>query len=444
MDNTVLIIDDEEKLRSLLVKIISIEGYEVSEAENLKAGFKKLETSLPKVILCDVKLPDGSGVDFVSKVKSKYPEVEIILLTAFGNISDGVQAIKNGAFDYLVKGDDHHKIIPLLSKATEKAILQFKIKALQQKITGGISFDSIIGKSDEIKYAISLAQKVAPSDTCVLLTGETGTGKEVFAQAIHNSSSRRQHNFVALNCSAFSREILESELFGHKAGAFTGAIKDKKGLVEEAAGGTLFLDELGEMPIDLQAKLLRFLESGEYLKVGDTKAYHTDVRIIAATNRDLKEECSKGNFRLDLFYRLSTFQIQIPALNQRKKDIPLLADYFLKIYNLKLKKNITSISDEFIEKLKLHFWQGNVRELRNVIERACILAEKNQLEQSDLPLEFQMEIANPKTTNFSLAAIEKQHIQKVLLFTKNNKTKAAELLGIGQTTLYAKIKEFGL
>ena len=444
MNNSVLIIDDEDKLRSLLVKIIAIEGYEVLEAADLKSGFKKIENNLPLVILCDVKLPDGNGVDFVAKVKSKYPEIEIILLTAYGNIPDGVQAIKNGAFDYIVKGDDNNKIIPLLSKAIEKAALQFKIKALQKKLTGGVTFSNIIGKSDEIKQAITLAQKVAPTDTTVLLTGETGTGKEVFAQAIHNESNRNQNAFVALNCSAFSREILESELFGHKAGAFTGAIRDKKGLVEEAEKGTLFLDELGEMPIDLQAKLLRFLESGEYHKVGDTKLYHSDVRIIAATNRNLKEESNNGKFRLDLFYRLATFQIQIPSLNQRKKDIPLLADFFLGVYNLKLKKNITQMSDEFVEKLKSHHWQGNVRELRNVMERACLLANNEALEVSDLPFEFQFETQKIENNSFLLQEIEKMHIQKVLLYVQNNKTKAAELLGIGQTTLYAKIKEFGL
>lgn len=444
MNNSVLIIDDEDKLRSLLIKIIAIEGYEVFEAADLKSGFKKIETNAPFVILCDVKLPDGNGVDFVAKVKSKYPEIEIILLTAYGNIPDGVQAIKNGAFDYIVKGDDNNKIIPLLSKAIEKASLQFKIKALLQKLTGGITFLNIIGKSDEIKQAITLAQKVAPTDTTVLLTGETGTGKEVFAQAIHNESNRNQNAFVALNCSAFSREILESELFGHKAGAFTGAIRDKKGLVEEAEKGTLFLDELGEMPIDLQAKLLRFLESGEYHKVGDTKLYHSDVRIIAATNRNLKEESNNGKFRLDLFYRLATFQIQIPSLNQRKKDIPLLADFFLGVYNLKLKKNITQMSDEFVEKLKSHHWQGNVRELRNVMERACLLANNEALEVGDLPFEFQFETQKIENNSFLLQEIEKQHIQKVLLYVQNNKTKAAELLGIGQTTLYAKIKEFGL
>ena len=253
----ILIIDDEEKLRGLLARIVKSEGFEVIEAGDLKSGFKKLEFNDIDVVLCDVKLPDGNGVDFLEKIKANFPLVEVILLTAFGKIADGVQAMKNGAFDYIVKGDDNDKIIPLLHKAIEKSQLQKKVKQLEKRISDKYSFDTIIGKSKALEQVIDLAKKVAKTDSTVLLTGETGTGKEVFAQAIHENSNRVGKSFVALNCSTFSKEILESELFGHKQGAFTGALKDKKGFIEEANGGTLFLDEIGEMPIDLQAKLLK-------------------------------------------------------------------------------------------------------------------------------------------------------------------------------------------
>ncbi|PZT99346.1 MAG: sigma-54-dependent Fis family transcriptional regulator, partial [Chryseobacterium sp.] len=303
----ILVIDDEEKIRTLLSKILSLEGFEVFQASDLANAKKRLEFSDIDVVVCDVKLPDGSGVDFVKKIKEKYDVVEVILLTAFGNIPDGVQAIKNGAFDYITKGDDNNKIIPLVYKALEKASLNKRISQLERQLGDRHSFDSIVGHSKKLKLAIESAKKVAVTDATVLLTGETGTGKEVFANAIHNASKRTKYNFIAINCSAFSKELLENELFGHKAGAFTGAVKDSKGIFEEANNGTVFLDEIGEMPLDLQAKLLRVLESGEFLKVGDNKPTKIDVRIIAATNRDLEKEIEEGNFREDLYYRINIF-----------------------------------------------------------------------------------------------------------------------------------------
>jgi two-component system NtrC family response regulator len=257
---TVLIIDDEEKLRSLLGRLIRLEGFTVLEAENLKSASRFLEKENVDVILCDVKLPDGNGVDFVKEVKPRYPALEFILLTAYGNIADGVKAMKNGAFDYITKGDDNDKIIPLLNKSIEKVQLQKRVEQLEQQVGKRYAFDSILGDSPLLREAVELARRVAPSDTTVLLLGETGTGKEVFAQAIHGGSKRAGKPFLALNCSAFGKELLESEIFGHKAGAFTGATRDKKGLIEEANAGTLFLDEIGEMHIDLQSKMLRVLK----------------------------------------------------------------------------------------------------------------------------------------------------------------------------------------
>lgn len=443
----ILIIDDEPKLRSLLSRIISLEGFEVVQAEDCKTALKKLDMNNIDVVLSDVKLPDGSGVELAKKIKETYPAIEIILLTAYGNIPDGVQAIKNGAFDYITKGDDNNKIIPLLYRAFEKVDLAKKVIRLEKQLGEKYSFEKIIGQSKSIRNAIDLAKKVSATDASVLLTGETGTGKEVFAQAIHQASNRNKQNFVAVNCSAFGKELLESEMFGHKAGAFTGALKDRKGLFEEANHGTIFLDEIGEMASELQAKLLRILETGEFLKVGDSKPTKVDVRLIAATNRNLTEEVEKGNFREDLFYRISVFQIQLPPLRERLIDIDVLSNYFLNYFASKMNKRITTISKDAMEALKLHGWKGNIRELRNTIERAVILSSGEEIALNDLPLEIQHTAPISKHREFSafeLASAEKLHIQKVLNYTNGNKTKTAELLGIALTTLYRKLTEYSL
>lgn len=446
MTHKILIIDDEEKLRSLLARIIKSEGFEVIEAKDLKSGFKKLEQTDIDVVLCDVKLPDGNGVDFLQNIKASFPLIEVILLTAFGNIPDGVQAMKNGAFDYIVKGDDNDKIIPLLYKAVEKAHLQKKVKQLEKRIGDKYSFNTIIGKSKGIEQVIDLAKKVAKTDSTVLLTGETGTGKEVFAQAIHENSNRAGKSFVALNCSTFSKEILESELFGHKQGAFTGALKDKKGFIEEANGGTLFLDEIGEMPIELQAKLLRVLETSEYIPIGDTTPKKSNFRLIAATNRDLKIESEEHRFRSDLYFRLNIFEITLPPLRERIKDIALLTRSFVKQFSEKTNKKTLDVTDDFLLKLENYSWPGNIRELKNVIERSVILSNGDVLTSDVLPYEMQHqpEKATKPMSAFSMQSIEKLHIQKVLNYTKGNKAETARLLEIGIATLYRKLEEYGI
>lgn len=442
----ILIIDDEEKLRGLLTRIVKSEGFNVLEASDLKSGFKKLEQNEIDVVLCDVKLPDGNGVDFLEKIKSSFPLVEVILLTAFGKISDGIQAMKNGAFDYIVKGDDNDKIIPLLYKALEKSELQQKVQKLEKRISDKYSFDSIIGKSKGLQQVIDLSKKVAKTDSTVLLTGETGTGKEVFAQAIHENSNRVGKSFVALNCSTFSKEILESELFGHKQGAFTGALKDKKGFIEEANGGTLFLDEIGEMPIDLQAKLLRVLETSEYIPIGDTTPKKSNFRLIAATNRDLKEESEAHRFRSDLYFRLNIFEIKLPSLKERIKDIPLIAQHFVNQFSEKTNKKNLAIDAGFLQKLENYSWPGNIRELKNIIERSVILSNGDTLTSDVLPYEMQHQPEkNTKSMSaFSMQSVEKLHIQKVLNYTKGNKAEAARLLEIGIATLYRKLEEYGI
>ncbi len=445
--HSILIIDDEEKLRTLLSRIIRLEGFQVLESSDLKSGWKLIERNIIDVLICDVKLPDGNGVDFVTQVKQKFPAIEIILLTAYGKISDGIQAMKNGAFDYITKGDDNDKIIPLLYKAFEKVQMQQRIHELEKQVGKTYDFNNILGNSSQIQEAISLAKKVAPTDATVLLLGETGTGKEVFAQAIHTGSKRSSKAFIALNCSAFSKDLLESELFGYISGAFTGAQKDKNGLIESANNGTLFLDEIGEMPVALQAKLLRFLETGEFIRVGDNKSTKVNVRIIAATNRNLQDEINEGNFREDLYFRLSGFKIILPNLRERKKDIAVLANFFLEKFALTNNPIVKRMNNEFLEQLKQHYWKGNIRELKNILERSVILAETEELQLSDLPLELQknqLKYSEKSISAFDLASIEKLHIQRVLIHTKGNKTETARLLNIGLTTLYRKIEEYGI
>ena len=446
----ILVIDDEEKLRNLLARILKLEGFELFQAGDCKSGLKVLEQNAIDVVLCDVKLPDGNGVDLTLAIKQSFPDCEVILLTAYGNIPDGVQAIKHGAFDYITKGDDNNKIIPLIHRAIEKSSLEKRVVALETQLEKKYSFNGILGHSKSISDAIDLAQKVAPTDATVLLTGETGTGKEVFANAIHQNSDRKSGNFVAINCSAFSHDLLESEMFGHMAGAFTGALRDKKGLFEESDMGTIFLDEVGELPIDLQAKLLRVLENGEFIKVGSNKTTKVNVRIIAATNRDFTKEIEAGRFREDLYYRLSTFKIHLPPLRERTKDIEAIALHFLKTFSHKTNKKIYTISAEALHILKLHRWPGNIRELKNVLERSVILENGDILTPQSLPVDMQSNAMAGSSNNdntlsaFSMASAEKIHIQKVLNYTGGNKAETARLLGIGVATLYRKIDEYSL
>mgnify|MGYP002227602636 CR=1 FL=1 len=447
MMNTILIIDDEPIIRKLLARMMELEGYEVFQAADRASGLKLLTAKTPQLVLCDVFLPDGNGVEMVKEIKELQPETEVILLTAHGNIPDGVQAIKNGAFDYITKGDDNNKIIPIISRAMEK------INSRPVQPSGSTvvpvresAFDTVLGHSRGLQQVIQLARKVAVTDVPVLLTGETGTGKEVFAQAIHNGSARAKQPFVAINCSAFSKELLESEIFGHKAGAFTGALKDKKGLFEEANHGTIFLDEIGEMAYGLQAKLLRVLETGEYIKVGDTKPTKIDVRIVSATNRNLKEEIANSNFREDLYFRLSVFHLHLPPLRERREDIPELAAAFLKFFAAKMGKQVKGFAADCQAWMQSYAWPGNVRELRNVIERALIICD-DYITLDDMPLDFRSSTLSGSAADgddFELAEAEHRHIQRVLQYTKGNKAEAARLLKIGLTTLYRKIEEYGI
>lgn len=441
---SVIIIDDEPSIRNLLSRILSLEGYIVTSFENSKQGLEEISENFYNVALIDVILPDINGIELTKKIKEKSPDTEIIVMTAYATIRDGVTAMKNGAFDYIEKGKDEDEIIMKVSQAAEKASLKNKVKHLQNKIEKNSGCAALIGKSKLISDAIELAKKVSDTDTTVLLLGETGTGKELFAQAIHNASKRKNRPFVAINCSAIPKELQESELFGYVKGAFTGAVKDKKGLFEEADGGTIFLDEIGDMNTETQAKFLRVLETNSFTKVGDTKPTIVDVRIISATNKDLKTEIEKGNFKNDLFYRLNTFAIYLPPLRERKDDLELLISNLISIYNQKLGKNIKGISNEALSELKEYSFPGNIRELKNVIERAVILSTGNELQLSDLPEEIFEHKTLHENNPDTLKEIEKLHILKTYTENNNNKTLTAEKLGIGSVTLYRKLKEYGV
>ena len=443
--NRILIIDDEPAIRMLLARILELEGYEVLKAKDRATAIYTLKNNEVQVVLCDVFLPDGNGVDMVQELQRLAPVAKIILLTAHGNIPDGVQAIKNGACDYIVKGDDNRKIIPIVSRAMDAVAAEQKKQAKKSNIPSvSFCFDNIIGRSPMLADVISQARKVAATDVSVLINGETGTGKEVFARAIHGASHRSDGAFLALNCSAFSRELLESELFGYKAGAFTGAIKDKKGLLEEANHGTVFLDEIGEMALELQSKLLRVLETGEFVKVGDTKTTRVDVRILSATNRNLKEEIANGRFREDLYFRLSVFRILLPPLRQRREDILLLAQHFIGLYARQIGRTAPSLSSEAKNIFLAYQWPGNVREMMNAIEHGLIVCD-SEITPGDLPIDMlTRETSSESNDSLDLKSVERNHIVKVLKFTNGNKTETARLLKIGLTTLYRKIEEFGI
>jgi DNA-binding NtrC family response regulator len=444
---TLLLIDDEARLRQLLAQVLELEGYTVLQAPDAYRGLGLLGQHAQEVlvVLSDVKLPDAHGVDLLPRFKALAPEAEVVLLTAFGTIPDGVRAMKQGAFDYLTKGDFEQQLVVVVERAAEKARLRRRVAELEKRMSQGHTFDTMIGESPALRRAQALARQVAPTDSTVLLEGPTGAGKELFAQALHQASGRKNKPFVAVNCSAFPKDLLESELFGYKKGAFTGALADKKGLLEEANGGTLFLDEIGELELNVQAKFLRVLELQQFTKLGDTKPTKVDVRLVAATNRNLKQEAAQGNFRPDLYYRLSVFTIVVPPLAERRTDVPLLAGFFLQHFAARLAKRLPGFEAETLELLQRYPWPGNVRELKNVLERAAILAPAGELlAPTYLPDEFHGATTRPTADDESLRGLEARHIQRLMGELLGNKPEVAKRLGIGLTTLYRKLQEYGV
>ncbi|WP_293788217.1 sigma-54 dependent transcriptional regulator [uncultured Pedobacter sp.] len=429
-----LIIEDNTLERTLYGRILSSEGYDVLEADCIKSAKAIIMRQVIHVIVLDVKLPDGSGLSFISEIKNISPDTEIILFTSTGSIPDGVNSIKLGAFDYMIKGDSPVRLIGMVNQASMQAMDKFMEK-LHQKNLEEKGFASIIGDSPAIQHAKELAKRVAKTNANVLLLGETGVGKDLFAEAIHHSSLRHQQPFLAINCSAIGKEVLESELFGYKAGAFTGALKDKKGLFEMADHGTIFLDEIGEMGIELQAKLLRVLQNGTFIKLGDTKTTKVDCRLIAATNQNLELAIQKGSFREDLYYRISSFMIDIPPLRERDGDIQLLVKHLFNTLPNQLGIPKPSLKGNFVKALSTLHFKGNIRELINVMERAIILS--NGVLDENLIIRPKVKKENASR---SLHEIEKEHILNVIAECQGNKRKAARKLGIAIATLYRKLE----
>jgi two-component system response regulator AtoC len=450
--NRILLIDDEENFRHMLSVILKKRGYDVEAASNGMEGLKKVDTGSYDTVLCDIRMPQMDGLEFLKEAQKAGCESTIIMMSAYGTLDTAIEAMKLGAYDYISKPFKPDEIILTLKKAEERERLRRENLFLKKEVQKEYSFENIISKNERMRQIFDTIQKVAKYKSTILIAGESGTGKELVAKAIHFNSDRSDHPFIPVNCGAIPENLLESELFGHTKGSFTNAVRTKKGLFEEADGGTMFLDEIGELPLQLQVKLLRVLQDGEIRRIGDSKAITIDVRIIAATIKDLDKEVREGKFRDDLFYRLNVLPIKIPPLRDRKEDISILVDHFIHKYSRELNKPIEGITPEALNPLLNYNWNGNVRELENVIERAIVLTESKQIQVDNLPIEIQnpREESRLSLLNDELSIkkasryLEIDLIKKALNKTKGNHTHAAKLLEISHRALLYKIKEYGI
>jgi DNA-binding NtrC family response regulator len=446
------VVEDKGSMQQMLAATLAGEGYEVDIASSGSEGIDKANQKRYDLILTDLKLPGADGIKVLSEVREADPEASVIVMTAFGTVETAVQAMKMGAFDFLTKPFDTDRLSLLIKRALENRRLVAENVLLREELAQNLGLTEIIGKSGKMKEATALVEKVAGSDTTVLLLGESGTGKELFAQAIHYLSQRKDGPFVPINCAAIPRELLENELFGSEKGAFTSSTARKMGKFEIAEGGTIFLDEIGDMDISLQAKLLRVLQEKRFERLGGTKTIDVNVRVIAASNMDLKKSIEKKQFREDLYYRLSVFPITIPPLRQRREDIPALADYFIEKFCKEMNKKKKRLSSESLKLMDKYHWPGNVRELENTIERAVILCEPKTITPEHLALRLPSsaeirlrEGAGLKeVAALAQAEAEKSLILRVLSQTRGNKKKSAEILKIDYTTLFEKLKKYGL
>ena len=449
----ILIVDDEENFRHMLSVILKKEDYDVETAPNGEEGLKKLALSQFDQILCDIRMPHMDGMEFLKEAQKMGVEGTIIMMSAYGTIDTAIEAMKLGAYDYISKPFKPDEIILTLKKAEERERLRKENERLRKEVQKEYSFKNIISKNEKMLNLFEVIKKVAPYKSTILITGESGTGKELIARALHYNSDRSERPFMPVNCGAIPENLLESELFGHAKGAFTDAIRTKKGLFEEADGGTLFLDEIGELPPQLQVKLLRVLQDGEIRRVGESKSIQIDVRIVAATVKDLVKEVSEGRFREDLFYRLNVLPMHLPPLRERKEDIPMLVHHFIHKYSQSMNKQVVGISPKGLEVLMNYKWYGNVRELENTIERAIVLTDGKNIELENLPIEIQnfqdqIQLAALAEENYSIKKaskfLEMNLIKKALKKTKGNHTHAARLLEISHRALLYKIKEYGV
>jgi len=439
----VLVVDDEAIIRQSLRDWLSDVGYQVLTAENGFQALEIIEKEKPRIVVADLVMPGMDGIELMKRAKEISPDVEVIIVTAYGSIPTAITAMREGAYDYIEKPFCPERAEILIEKLVEHQELIEENISLHQKLEERYRFENIIAKSPKMQQVIEVIKVVARSNATVLITGETGTGKELVAQAIHSQSHRRGKPFVAISCAALPESLLESELFGHEKGSFTGAYAQKKGKFEVANRGTLFLDEIGEMSANIQVHLLRVLEEKEFTRVGGNEPIKVDVRVISATNRDMKQAIASGRFREDLYYRLNVVNIELPPLRERREDIPLLVQHFLKKFAVENQKEIAGFSPEATDFLLRYNWPGNVRELENTIERAVILAQNPLIEVADLPQQ-NLVPAHPISPESSLKQVEKNHILNVLIETGGNYTEAARILGISRMTLYNKAKAYGL
>ncbi|MCA9522097.1 MAG: sigma-54-dependent Fis family transcriptional regulator [Myxococcales bacterium] len=457
MNHAILVVDDEQNMRIVLQAMLQREGYTVFTAEDGQQAIELLRSKPVQVVVSDLKMPRMDGMELFHFVRNHYPVVPFIIMTAHGTVDSAVEALKLGAFDYISKPFDKSELKLAIEKATRTFELNANSHVERSGEIDGSRF-GIIGSSREIRRVFEVIDKVADTPSTVLITGESGTGKELVATALHEQSSRRERPFIKVNLAAIPKTLIESELFGHEKGAFTGAINSKPGRFELAHNGTLFLDEIGEIPVEVQVKLLRVIQEQEFERVGGIKTYKVEVRLVAATNRDLQKSCEEGSFREDLYYRLNVVPIHLPPLRQRREDIAMLTGHFLKKYNRKLSKNLKGIDDEALAKLKTYHWPGNIRELENVMERLVLFCDGDEIGADDLPEGISQGAPGTPHVNVmpvtgvglkeivreTTAQVERELIIQALRETKGNVTHAAQKLMISRKSLQNKMKEFDL
>lgn len=449
MAQKILVVDDEEIIRESLSFVLKKEGYIVEEAENGNSAYDKIVADSFDVVITDLEMPGMKGIQLVEEIQKLNIQTSVIIITAYGSLDTAISALRNGASDYILKPIEFDEILIKIKKLFEIKDILLENRILKKEIQRTYDYDSIVGKSPLIKNIYDMIETVAASDSTVLITGKSGTGKELVARALHFKSKRKNKAFIPVNCGAISENLIESELFGHKRGAFTGAISEKEGFFKAADGGTLFLDEVSELPLNLQVKFLRVLQEREFTPVGSTSPLYVNIRFIASTNRDLKQEIKNGKFREDLFYRLNVVEIELPTLKEREEDIPMLADHFLTKYRKEMNKHIKGIEPEAMRALMNYEWRGEVRELENVIERAVIFAKEDFITLKDLPNVFKP--ADMITDHYTSGSLEdsvnnfeRNYILRTLENNEFDKEKTAEFLKVGLSTLYRKMKELDI
>ena len=452
----ILVIDDEPGMRHYLTKLLKNNEYQVREACDGQEGLQAVQDEVPDLILVDFKMPNMDGMQFLAKLKEEHEDMPVIMMTAFGTIDNAIRAMKMGAYDYINKPFEIDEILIVIAKALEKKQLEEENVLLRKKLESQYTYQDIISRSDAMQSIFETIESVSNAKSHVLIQGETGTGKELVAHAIHNAGQMKDKSFVTVDCAALSETLLESELFGHVKGAFTGATQDKKGLFEEANGGTLFLDEIGHVSLDIQVKLLRALDDGVIKRVGDTKTKKVDIRLIAAANENLQELVTEGGFREDLFFRLNVIMMEIPPLRERKEDVPLLVEHFLQKYNRLERKNIQSVSEDAMTIMVNYVWPGNVRELENFIHRAVVVKKSPIINPRDLPAEMTQSIKGERrnlttrSKNFNEAkrqaveSFEKRFIIEALKEFQGNVSKASRSMDLDRRNLQRKMKALGI